>query len=209
MKNVMRTVFVVLFLSSGVIFALAETVAEKSSLPDISIEGILFDENNPMVVINGRTLRIGDNIEGAEIVEITENGVKFDFQGNFYTKTLNVGKPGPVIRKQESFFEKVKKSLSKFFTKEKSPTEQINASKVSRFQRHKELAYRYSRDAQKRSRSDPVGAAALYGKAHREAQMAYKAVPGKGKYADIERKKMFNLANDCLEQQEACQRLMR
>lgn len=51
------------------------TVSRVQGLGDIKIEGIIWDKKNPLVMINGRVLKKGDNFKGNVIVDIKENSV--------------------------------------------------------------------------------------------------------------------------------------
>ena len=42
---------------------------------DLTLSGILWDANQPMAIINGQTLHVGDHLEGYRVTEITQDRV--------------------------------------------------------------------------------------------------------------------------------------
>jgi len=49
--------------------------------PKLSLDGILFSHESPMVIINDNIYTVGDTVGKAEIVKITESKVFLDFNG--------------------------------------------------------------------------------------------------------------------------------
>jgi len=64
------------------------TIVILSPFPNVRVEGIMYDKKNPTVVINGLFLKIGDKIEGAEVIEITKDIVKFKYKDTFFANNL-------------------------------------------------------------------------------------------------------------------------
>jgi hypothetical protein len=60
--------------------------APKVEFPRLTVEAIIFDPLDPEVLINGQSLKTGDTIEGADIIEIKKDRVRVRFQGE--EKTL-------------------------------------------------------------------------------------------------------------------------
>ena len=59
----------------------AYLMAGKDKLPevkDLTLSGIIWSSKTPSAVINGSTVRVGDDIEGLEVVEILKDGVILD-----------------------------------------------------------------------------------------------------------------------------------
>lgn len=50
-------------------------------LPALKLSGIVYDENSPYAIVNGAILREGEVIDGAKLVEIKKERVKFEFNG--------------------------------------------------------------------------------------------------------------------------------
>lgn len=70
----------------------AQQAAEKAEpTPSLCLNGIIFDEQNPIAVINGDSFRPGDVIEGAQIVTIAESSVTFEFNGTAFSRGLGEG----------------------------------------------------------------------------------------------------------------------
>lgn len=55
------------------------------SAPDISIQGIMYDANDPIVIIGGKFYHLGDVYKGAKIVKINQSNIQTDFYGKIYT----------------------------------------------------------------------------------------------------------------------------
>jgi len=61
-------------------------------LPDLKIEGILFDKDStPFVIINDRILTIGDSINGCEITSITTDGILLIYMNKQYSLKVDDG----------------------------------------------------------------------------------------------------------------------
>lgn len=58
--------------------------------PNLSVQGISYSKENPSVLINAKTLRVGDTIAGAKVVAINPYGATVLFDGRY--KTLAIGK---------------------------------------------------------------------------------------------------------------------
>lgn len=54
---------------------------DTDALAGVRLEGIIWDEKNPIAVVNDKVVGIGDVISGAKIIEIKENEVIFDVNG--------------------------------------------------------------------------------------------------------------------------------
>jgi hypothetical protein len=60
----------------------------KASFPALKLQGIFFRLVNPTVLINGRTLRMGDRIAEAKIVAIKRQSVTLVFEGQTNVLTM-------------------------------------------------------------------------------------------------------------------------
>lgn len=81
--NKKKLIFGVFILFS---FILITTCLAK---PDLRIEGILLKENGgSSVIVNGQVMGVGDTIEGVEIVEITEETVKFKDKNAYFIEKI-------------------------------------------------------------------------------------------------------------------------
>lgn len=61
---------------------------KKVVLPKLELQGIIWDEKIPKVIINGTMFKKGDKIKGAQIVEIRETSVKVTYQNEIFTLKL-------------------------------------------------------------------------------------------------------------------------
>jgi hypothetical protein len=96
MKN-KKTMFVV-FAAVG-LFLSASAYGQSSSSqnaakPSLCVNGIIFEEGNPLAIINGDYYKEGDIVEGAEIIGITESAVTARFAGSSFTNALGEGCDG-------------------------------------------------------------------------------------------------------------------
>jgi len=63
-------------------FKIIKTNKRKDfKIPFIKIEGILYQEKNPLVLYKGKIFKEGDVIKGAKIIKINENEVIFEYKG--------------------------------------------------------------------------------------------------------------------------------
>lgn len=56
-----------------------EEKAEAVSLPGLTIQGIVWGGNFPQAIINNKVVKIGDTVEGAQIIDIKKDGVTVYF----------------------------------------------------------------------------------------------------------------------------------
>lgn len=54
-------------------------VSTPALFPVLNLNGIVYDEERPYAIINNRVLLKGDTIEGATLIEINRDNVKFMF----------------------------------------------------------------------------------------------------------------------------------
>ena len=55
--------------------------APSGTFPTLKLQGIFYRLRNPTVLINGETMKIGDNIGGAKVVEINRTDAKVEWNG--------------------------------------------------------------------------------------------------------------------------------
>ena len=58
-----------------------EKEIEKFSIPDLNIEGLIWNSDMPQAIINGSVVKIGDYIEGVKIVGIDKKGITIEHEG--------------------------------------------------------------------------------------------------------------------------------
>ena len=59
----------------------ARPVPDTVVLPKLKLQGILYQQNNPAAIINGKTYFMGDRVEGVEILVVARNFVSVRFEG--------------------------------------------------------------------------------------------------------------------------------
>ena len=75
--------FIALFDKQG-LKKMSEQVKEEELLNRIgriTVNGILWDEQNPLVMINGKIHKLGDYVEDLKIEDIDDNSVLFNYDG--------------------------------------------------------------------------------------------------------------------------------
>ena len=61
--------------------AVPEKEIEKLPIPDLNIEGLIWNSDMPQAIINGSVIKIGDYIEGVRVVEIDKKGITIEYEG--------------------------------------------------------------------------------------------------------------------------------
>jgi len=64
------------------------TLENPASFPKLKLQGIYFRRTNPSVLINGRTLFVGDRVDGARVVTVDRQTVTVEFSGQTNLLTL-------------------------------------------------------------------------------------------------------------------------
>ena len=65
-------------------------------LTGIKLEGIIWDEKNPMAIINDKIVGVEEEIAGAKIVGITQNEVIFNVDGQEIKLKLQIPEEGEI-----------------------------------------------------------------------------------------------------------------
>ncbi|MDD5044633.1 MAG: hypothetical protein PHU91_00970 [Candidatus Omnitrophica bacterium] len=58
---------------------------QSQALPQLKVEGFIWDSSIPQAIINGKVYSIGDTVEGAKITKIDKTGITVLFNGSTYT----------------------------------------------------------------------------------------------------------------------------
>jgi hypothetical protein len=61
------------------------TLEDVDTPPDMELGGIVTGQGNPYAIINGKIVRQGSKIDGAEIISIEDNSVTYLFNDKEYT----------------------------------------------------------------------------------------------------------------------------
>lgn len=62
----------------------AVTTGEEKPLPSLTIQGLVWGGRFPQAIINNKVLKVGDIIEGAQVINISKDGVSLLFDGKLY-----------------------------------------------------------------------------------------------------------------------------
>lgn len=63
----------------------------------LRLEGVIQGERR-VAIVNGRVVGAGDSVAGARIIEVLDNGVRFERAGRISTLTLPAAPPNTVVR---------------------------------------------------------------------------------------------------------------
>ena len=61
----------------------------SSKLPELKIEGVLFDKIKPLAIINDKIVAIGDNIGNCKIVSITREEIVIRYMNKEYSVKIS------------------------------------------------------------------------------------------------------------------------
>lgn len=67
----------------------APVKAAPTTLPNMWLSGIIWDPENPIVMIDGLDLRVGDKIKGAKVVEIRMDSVVLSYASKQFVLTVD------------------------------------------------------------------------------------------------------------------------
>jgi hypothetical protein len=62
--------------------------AAQSDIEELAVRGIVFSEDKPSAVINGKIVRQGDIVSGTTIIKINRNSVEFEIEGKRWTRQV-------------------------------------------------------------------------------------------------------------------------
>ena len=54
---------------------------EEKSLPELTVQGIIWGSNLPQAIVNNKVVKVGDSLESVDIVAINKEGVTVLFAG--------------------------------------------------------------------------------------------------------------------------------
>lgn len=70
-------------------FLLNTSNVKEQGMEDLVLNGIVSDKENPYAIINNDVVKLGDKVSGMTIIEINENNVVLDENGQRHTLELN------------------------------------------------------------------------------------------------------------------------
>ncbi len=60
-----------------------------SRTPDLTLSGIVYSDQGSYCIINNRIVKVGDSIQGAKLLNVSQNSVKLDYQGKEMALSVN------------------------------------------------------------------------------------------------------------------------
>ena len=63
---------------------------KEQGMEDLALNGIMPDKQNPYAIINNEVVKLGDKVGGMTVIEINENNVVLDENGQRHTLELNL-----------------------------------------------------------------------------------------------------------------------
>lgn len=61
--------------------------APQVTAPKFTVQGMVWDSDKPQAIIDNKIYNLGDEINGAKIIEINKEGVKVIYQSNIFVIT--------------------------------------------------------------------------------------------------------------------------
>ena len=71
-------------------FLLDTANIQEQGTEDLALNGIIPDKQNPYAIINNEVVKLGDKVGGMTVIEINENNVVLDENGQRHTLELNL-----------------------------------------------------------------------------------------------------------------------
>ncbi|MBU1147881.1 MAG: hypothetical protein KKD11_05950 [Candidatus Omnitrophica bacterium] len=71
-------------------FSLGANTPEDIGFEGLAVNGIMWDEDNPLAIINDDVVKVGDMLGGLKVVEITKTSVVMEQNGERHTLNLVV-----------------------------------------------------------------------------------------------------------------------
>lgn len=71
-------------------FVMDASGVNVQGIEDLALNGIAADKENPYAIINNDVVKLGDEINGMTVIEITEDNVVLERDGQKHTLELNV-----------------------------------------------------------------------------------------------------------------------
>ena len=64
---------------------------ERPSSPHWNLSGIVYSPTDPLAIINGKMVRVGDTVDDAKVAKIEKKKVTLDYSGSSITLTVDKG----------------------------------------------------------------------------------------------------------------------
>jgi hypothetical protein len=81
-------IFVLAFLSfAGLVYP----EDAETKLPNVCVSGIMYDAESSLAVVNGESVKQGEEINGMTVVKISESTVSFEYKGRTFERAIGQG----------------------------------------------------------------------------------------------------------------------
>ena len=71
------------------LFASVPATTPISRTPDLTLTGIVYSPNGSYCIINNRIIKVGDTVQGARLLTVSQNSVRLDYQGQEMALSLS------------------------------------------------------------------------------------------------------------------------
>ncbi|MEK7774613.1 MAG: hypothetical protein AAB305_01865 [Candidatus Zixiibacteriota bacterium] len=75
----------------GISPAFETSSVERAASPQWNLSGIVYSPTDPLAIINGKMVRVGDAVDNAKVTKIEKKNVTLDYGGSSITLTVNKG----------------------------------------------------------------------------------------------------------------------
>ncbi|HQO38413.1 MAG TPA: hypothetical protein PK107_06305, partial [Candidatus Omnitrophota bacterium] len=93
---------------------LVECRAEGDPPISIAIEGVMVDKKDAVALIDGHIFAVGDMVQGAKIIEITNTHVKVEYEGEAYSLPVGIGTIAPYPEEEPGIKDKIVNWMQSF-----------------------------------------------------------------------------------------------
>ncbi len=83
-----KRIFFIFLLAFFFVAGLVYPEDTGTKLPNVCISGIMYDAESSLAVVNGESVKQGEEINGMTVVKISESTVSFEYKGQTFEKTI-------------------------------------------------------------------------------------------------------------------------
>ena len=88
-KKRIKTLSLLVFFSS-ILFVFTSNISADDK-PYLCFEGVMYDDNRALAIVNGEVLGLGDTIDGAKVLRINDTFIRFEYNDETFFKDLGEG----------------------------------------------------------------------------------------------------------------------
>lgn len=86
-----KRIFFIFFLAFFSVVAVVYPEDTETQLPNVCVSGIMYDAKSSLAVVNGESVKQGEEINGIKVVKISESAVFFEYKGQSFEKRIGDG----------------------------------------------------------------------------------------------------------------------